>query len=449
MVKEIERVLRVGGQLAEFVTSVSFDDLPEGVVHQAKRVLLDSVGTMFMGSRKEEARGIPTFLRGLRAEQECTLVGADFKTSCPWAAFANASYTQVHDCNDGHREAAAFGGSSHPGRVAIPTALAVGEKMSTSGKGVITAIVIGYDVATRIRGLKDRPPSAAYCSAAVAGQMMELDADKVRFALGIAGYHSPRSFPGSRGYDTNFLSNGYSSKVGIEAAMLAKEGLKGPPLGDDRRLSTRFAERGLGEEFEIMNIYIKPYPTCRMTHGAIDAILDIKEEADFDPLNVDEVMFHQVTHGMYITEDKVDVDSYYKTCQFNLPYIAACAIIDGEVTEGQFTKERIADPKVHELAKKVKVIPDEDLDAIYPEDCRPTLVEIKTRNGESYTKRVSYPKGDPRNPLTDEELFEKFLRWAGPSLTEERAYEIEDAIFELDRLDDVSEFTELLSKLKV
>ena len=446
LVKEIESTLRVGRQLAEYVTSISFEDLPEKVVHQAKRALLDSMGTMFMGSRKEEANGISAYLKGLGANQECTIVGASFKTSCPWAAFANASYAQVHDCNDGHRESAAFGGSAHPGRVAVPTALAVGEKLSVSGRELIAAIVVGYDVATRIRSLKDRPPSSAYCSAAISSRLMGLDADRVRFALGIAGYHSPRNFPEKRGYDTNFLSNGYTAKVGIEAAMLAGEGLNGPPLGDDRRLSTRFAERGLGKEFEIMDIYIKPYPTCRMTHGSIDAILDIKKESDFDPSDVEEVTIDQVTHGMYIVDDKVDIDSYYKTCQFNLPYIAACVIIDGEVGERQFTRERIADPEVHELAKKIKVIPDEDLDAIYPEDCRPTLVEIKTRNGESYSKRISYPKGDPRNPLTDEELFEKFLRWAGPSITEERAHEIKQIIYKLERLDNVSEFTEVLSK---
>jgi len=446
LVKEVDKTLRVGKQLAEYITSLSFEDLPKDVVHQAKRVLLDSMGTMFMGSRKEEANGISEFLKRLGAKQECTIVGAGFKTSCPWAAFANASYAQVHDCNDGHRESAALGGSAHPGRVTIPTAMAVGEKLSVSGKEFIASIVVGYDVATRIRGLKERPPSSAYCSAAISSRMMGLDVDKARFALGIAGCHSPGNFPGLRGYDTNFLSNGYSSKVGIEAAILAEEGLNGPPLGDDRRLSTRFAERGLFEEFEIMNIYIKPYPTCRMTHGAIDAILGIKKETDFDPSDVKEVAVHQVTHGMYITEDKVDVDSYYKTCQFNLPYIAACAIIDGEVTEKQFTKERIADSKVHELAKKIKVIPDEDLDAIYPEDCRPTLVEIKTQKGEAYSKCVSYPKGDPRNPLTDEELSDKFLRWTCPSITEECAYEIKQAIFEIDRLEDISQFTELLSR---
>jgi 2-methylcitrate dehydratase PrpD len=444
MVKEVDKVLRVGKELSDYMTTLSHDDLPGDVVHQAKRVILDSLGTMFMGARKDEAGGVKEFLRGLEANPECTVISAGFRTSTPWAAFANAAYAQVHDCNDGHREAAAWGGSSHPGRVAIPTALALGEKLSSSGKDVIAAIVVGYDVATKLRGMKDRPPCSAYCSAAIASKLMGLDADESRFAMGIAGYHSPKGFPQARGLDTNFLSNGYQAKVGIEAALMAKEGLNGPKLGDDNRLSTRFAARGLGEEFEIMNVYIKPYPTCRMTHGAVEALLELKKEVELTPENVEEMTVQQLTHGMYITDDKVGVDSYYKNCQFNLPYIAACAIADGEVGEAQFTRERIADPALHELAEKIKVVPDEGLDSIYPEECRPTTVEVKTKDGKAYTKRVDYPKGEPRTPLTDEELFEKFVRWSGEGITEKRAGDIRDALFRLEELGDINVLMKLL-----
>lgn len=444
MVKEVECVLRVGKELADYVVGLSYGDLPAGVVHQAKRVILDSLGTMYMGSRKEEAAGVKRFLEGMGAPEECTVVGAGFKTELTWAAWANAAHAQVHDCNDGHREAAAYGGSSHPGRVAIPTALAVGEKTRASGKDILAAVVVGYDVATKIRGMKDRPPASAYCSAAIASKLLGLDADQTRFAMGMAGYHSPRGFPETRGLDTNFLSNGYQAKVGIEAATLAKEGLNGPKIGDDSRLSTRFRKRGLGVDYEIMNVYIKPYPTCRMTHGAVDAILELKEDHEVAPGDVEEVQVNQLTHGMYITEDKVGPDSYYKYCQFNLPYIVAAAIADGEVTEYQFTRERISDPALHELAAKVKVTPDEGLDSVYPEGCRPTTVEVKLRDGATLTKRIDYPKGEPRNPLTDDELLEKFARWSSPSITREKAEDVGGVLLELEGLEDISEFMGLL-----
>jgi len=444
LVKEVESVLRVGRELAEHVTGSSYDELPSTVVHQAKRVILDSLGTMYMGTRKEEAAGIEGFLSGLGEPEECTVLGKDRKTSMPWAAWANAAYAQVHDCNDGHREAAALGGSSHPGRVAVPTALAVGEKLGASGRDVLTAVTVGYDVAAKVRGMNARPPASAYCSAAVASRLMGLSVDETIFAMGIAGYNSPRGVPRTMGLDINFLSNGYQAKIGIEAALLAREGLNGPKLADDNRLSTRFKTRGLGTEYEVMNVYIKPWPTCRMTHGAIEALLGLRKRHGFTRDEVEEVQISQLTHGMYIADEKVGPDSYYKNCQFNLPYIAACVIADGEVTEAQFTRERIADQELHDLAAKVRVTPDEELDSIYPEDSRPTTVEVKLNDGAVHRERVDMPWGEPRNPLTDGELLDKFVNWSSPTIDREKAERIWSALGCLDELKDVSEFMYLL-----
>jgi len=445
LLKELDASLKTGKQLAEYIHNLSFADLPESVVHQAKRVTLDSLGAILMGLRKQEAQPIKSFLKGLGANPDCSVVRAGLKTACNWAAFANASYAQVYDCNDGHKDSAALGGSAHPGRTVIPTSLAVGEKLGSSGRDVITSMVIGYDVATRIRGIAKRPPSATQSSAAVAAYLIGLEQENTQFALSIAAFTSPKAFPENLTYDTNFLHCGYEAKTGIEAAWLAREGFSGPPMGDDRKLSTRFRERGLGREYEIMNVYFKPWPTCRMTHGAVEAVLALREEAEMAPEFIEEIQVHQLTHGMYITESPVDVDSYYKTCMFNLPYIVAVALIDGNVTEAQFTKERIADKAIHELAKKIKVKPDEDLDAVYPDQCRPTTVEIKTKKGEVIKKVVQNPYGDPRNTLDDDALYEKFRAWAGTSLSEEQAKDIRDVVWRLDRLSSLSELMELIA----
>ena len=444
MVKEVDSVLKVGKELADYIVELSYDDLSSDVTHQASRVILDSLATMYMGTRKEDADGIIKFLEWNNAAPDCTVIGTSLKTSVSWAAWANAAYAQVHDCNDGHREAAALGGSSHPGRVAIPTALALGEKLHLSGKEIIAAVVVGYDVATKLRGMNSSPPTSAYCTASIAGKLIGLDADEMRFALGIAGFNSPRNFPRTMGLDTNFLSYGYQAKIGIEAAYLAKEGFNGPKLGDDSRLSTRFKSRGLGEKFEVMNVYIKPYPTCRMTHGANEALLKMKQETEITPENVKEVKISQLTYGMYIADEKVGPDSYYKNCQFNLQYIAACTIADGMVTEAQFTKERIADPLLHELAEKVKVSPDEELDSIYPEGHRPTVVEVILPDDASHKMKIDYPWGDPRNPLTDEQLLDKFLNWSIPSISDDQGRTIWKQLQRLDEIDDISEFMRIL-----
>lgn len=436
MVKELEATLRTGKELAEYINELSYDELPIEVVHQVKRLVIDCLGTIFMGIRKPEAQPISQLLSNLNQPEECTVAKTIRKTSCPWAAFANASYSQVHDCNDGHRDAAAFGGSAHPGRTVIPTALAVGELLGSSGEDVVNSIVIGYDVATKIRGMENRPPAATYSSAAVASKLMGLSTEEIQFAMGIAGFISPKGFPRSLAYDTNFLSCGYQAKNGIEAAMMAKEGLGGQPLGDDRRLSTRFRERGLGQDYEVMNVYIKPWPTCRMTHGAIDALLDMNKEETINFDDIDEIKISQLTHGMYIKDTPVDVDSYYKACQFNLPYIAAITILDGEVTEAQFTSERIADERIHELAKKVKITADESLDSIYPDKDRPTTVKVVFKDGKSIQREILRPYGDPRNTLNDAALYKKFVKWSGSSISSEQAHEIKEIVWTLeDQLD--------------
>lgn len=445
MVREVEATLRTGKELSDYIHNLSYKDLPVNIIHQAKRVVLDSLGTILMGVRKEEAQPIILFLNKLGGKKECTVAKSPLKTPCQWSAFANASYAQVHDCNDGHWDSAAFGGSAHPGRTAIPTALAVGEKLGSTGKEVITSLVVGYDVATKIRGVENRPPAATYSTAAIAAHLMGLEIEKIQFALGIAGYNAPRGFPSNLSYDTNFLRSGYQAKNGIEAAYLAEEGLIGPPMGDDRRLSTRFKDRGLGSEFEISNVYIKPWPTCRMTHGAIEAILKIQNDSSIEIRKIKEINIHQLTHGMYIKDSPVDFDSYYKTCQFNLSYIAAVTFMDGEVTEDQFTKERIADKATHELAKKVKITADESLDAIYPDKYRPTTVEIILQNGDLFTETIQNPYGDPRNTLDDDALFKKFVKWSGPSLTEDEAIAIKDVVWRLEKLDNLYELMDLIS----
>lgn len=446
MSREREKVMRLGAELVQYVSKFSYEDIPRDAVHQAKRTILDTLGTIYMGARKEEARGILEFLRQNAERQECTVVGGDFKVCCASAAFANSAYSMVHDANDGHRDAAAFGGTAHPGCIVIPTALAVGEKYSLSGKDVLASIVIGYDVMTRIRGMEKHPPSGAYGAAAIAGRLLKLNDEQLRYALGIAGYHSPSGFSPEEmgGYDVKYLANGYRAKAGVEAAMLAKEGMTGPPLGDDKRLTRRFTTRGLGKDFEIMNIYIKAYPTCRMTQAAIDATLDLRRRHRISASDVEKVSIHQLTHGMYVAKDKIKPDNSFIKAQFDIRYVTACAIIDGEVEERQFTKDRIADPEVHKLAEKIDVTEDEELDKVYPE-ARPVIVDITTKDGKTYSNRVDYAKGDPKNAFTDQELFEKFRRWTGPSISDDRKEKIRQAIFKLDEAKDLSGFMDLLS----
>lgn len=319
----------------------------------------------------------------------------------------------------------------------------MGEKYSLSGKEVLTAIVIGFDVAYKIRGVKQRPPAEVYSTAAVTAKMLGLKETEILNALGIAGYMSSGKVGKGSSYDSDFLVHGYFAKTGIEAAMLAAEGFTGPDIFDDSVLSTRFNEKGLWKAFEVIKTYLKPYPTCRVTHGAIDAVLELRKKKGIDVLNVEEVEIRLVTQGMYVAAHRMDMDSYYKDCQFNIYYPVACALIDGEVGLKQFKRERIADPGVHEFSRRIKVVADESLDVYYP-DKSPVIVTVRTKDGDTYTKRVDYAKGGAQNPLTDQDLLEKLIHCSKKRFSEEKALQLKEAIFNIEKMPDL---TELFGKM--
>mgnify|MGYP000395088848 CR=1 FL=1 len=435
----------VGQELAKYISELSYEDLPDEVVYQSKRLLLDTIATIFAGAGEDFTQSISTFISKIDNNPECTIIGREHKAGFLWAAFANAAFSQVHDFNDGHRGSGIsllsaspiWGGCYHAARIVVPTALAVGEKYALSGKEVLTAIVVGLDVAYKIRGVKHRPPAEAYSTAAVAAKLMGLNETEILNATGIAGYMSSGKVGKGPSYSSDYLVHGYFAKTGIEAAMLAAEGCTGPLLYDDSVLSTRFNEKGLWKEFEVMKTYLKPYPACRVTHGAIDAVLALKKEKGLVASDVEEIEIRLVTQGMYVASERLNTSSYYKNCQYNIYYSVACALIDGEVSLKQFTKERIADPRVHEFSRTIKVLPDESLDVYYP-DKSPVVVIIRTKDGNTYTQRVDYAKGGTQNPLTDDELLEKFMQCSEKSISEERALYIRDAVFKLDEMPDLT-----------
>ncbi len=442
----------IGQELATYIKELSYQDLPDEVVYQTKRLLLDTIATIHAGAREEFTQRIPAFISSMDNKSECTVIGRKQKANCLWAAFANASFSQVHDFNDGHKGAAIsllsaspiWGGCYHAARIVVPVALALGEKYALSGKEVLAAIVTGIDVAYKIRGVKHKPPSEVYATSAVAAKMMGHNETQILNALGIAGYMSPGKIGKGPSYDSDFLVHGYFAKNGIEAAILAAEGFKGPKLYDDSAFSTRFNEKGLWKDFEIMEVYLKPYPTCRVTHGPIDAVLELRKEKGIEAADVEQVEIRLLTQDMYVANKRMNTDSYYKSCQFNIYYPVACALIDGEVSLKQFTRERIADPLVHEFSRKIKAVSDEMLEVHYPEKSS-SIVNVRTKDGNVYTKLVEYPKGHPANPMTERELLDKFILCTKNEFSEDRVLQLRDATYHLDRMSSITELTSMLS----
>lgn len=434
-----DRIPRKGRDLAEFVVGLGVEDLPEDVVHQAKRVLLEAISWPFLGSRRPEGRRLHDFLDGLPAG-ECSVAGRSGRLSPGWAAFANGALSQVEDCNDGQRVASVYGGAFHPGRVVVPVALAAGQGTRRSGKELLTAIVAGYEVAARVRGLEPRPPAAAYAGAAVSARLHGLDPNAALTAIGIVG-HLASPIPDETPYDVTFLTVGNLARLSLEATELARRGMTGPPLQDDARFSQRLAGEGLGETFHITEIYMKPYLGCRLAHGAVEGGLELRDDLDWR--QIDRISVRVIPEAHYVC-GHAPPDSYYRTAQLSLAYCLAATLIDGELGDEQFSRERIRSEDVQALQHRIEVVTDESLDAGYPHAGRPTVMEVTTGDGRIHRRESRFDVGEPENPLGDDRLVEKFHRWAGPSLGPGSADRLVAAVMTLDTTDDPGELFELL-----
>lgn len=438
-VEKLEQVPKMGLDLAEFTIGLRFDDLPASVAHQAKRVLLEGISWPFLGGRRPEGRRLHRYLNSV-PDGRCSVAGRQRGLAPGWAAFANGALSQVQDCNDGQRVASVYGGSFHPGRVVVPVALAACRAANRSGRDLLTAIVAGYEVAGRVRGLEPRPPTTAYAGATVAARLHGLDPETALSAMGIAG-HLASPIPDETPFDVTFLTVGNVARLAMEATDLAREGLTGPPLLDDARLAQRLADGGIGETFRIMHIYMKPYLGCRLVHGAIDGGIELLRVLDWR--EIQRIRVRVVPEAHYVC-GYADPGAYYRTAQLSLAYCLAAVLIDGELEEAQFTDERIGSADVQALQHRIEVVTDESLNADYPHDGRPTVMEVTSRDGRIHRRDSHFDLGEPENPLNDEELVEKFHRWAGPSLPGDSADRLVETVLGLDATDNPEPLFELL-----
>jgi len=193
----------------------------------------------------------------------------------------------------------------------------------------------------------------------------------------------------------------------------------------------------LGQHYTVRDVYFKAFPACRHVHGTAEAALNIVGSRKLDPRQIERIEVSTYTLSATLLNRYTDGRSSMIAAQFSIPFVAAAAVVDRALGTEQFLERRIHDPVILELARKVRVRADAGLDARYPE-VTPTRVEIVLDNGEVLTSQVDMPKGDPRTPMSRDELFAKFDHLAGLALDPERVAQVKDYIMNLERHDDVA-----------
>jgi 2-methylcitrate dehydratase len=410
----------VARELAKQVVDFHFQDLPQDVIHQTKRVFLDTLGCAIGGYHSEASRIIQELIRDLDHLTEATVFGSGFKTSCFNAAFANGAMVRYLDYNDTAfiLQGEVYRTGYHPSEV-IPPILALGERHHLAGK------------------------------------MLGLNEAQMENALGISGScHAILGIldtPAEEYTMTKNIRFPTMAYAGIWAALLAQKGFTGPTtileghdgfvqviMNGEYDLSKLTNLKG---KFAIRDTCIKSIIADFSSHGHLTATLTLVKEHDIKPEDIVEI---RITTSKRCAEHTGDpVKKYPKnkeTADHSSYYLTAVAIIDRQIGPDQFTPEKYQDPRVLALIDKVILRGDPDLDKARPAG----ISEIVTKQGKTYQFRVNYPRGHARNPMTDEEIIEKFKSMASKYMKAEQTREVIDTVFALDWLDDIGKLNRLL-----
>jgi 2-methylcitrate dehydratase len=458
--------MSVAHELAKFINDLAFRDLPPDVIHQTKRVLIDTLGCAIGGYDSEASYAIQEWIKELGYPEEATVFGSGLRTSCLNASFANGAMVRYLDYNDTAFiiQGEVYRTGYHPSEV-IPPILALGERQHLSGKEVIAIIVAGYDLSLCFLeavigpGMEKKGWNGdlrgAYIMPAIAGKILGLNERQIENAIGISGScHSVLGIldtPAEEYTMTKNIRFPTMAYAGIMAAMLAHKGFTGPTTiieGHDG-----FVEVIMKGEYDITKIVPKKgkfaiQETCFKSiiadfssHGHLTATLKLAREHNIRPEDIAEI---RITTSKRCAEHTGDPIKKYpknkETADHSSYYLTAIAIIDRQIGPDQFKPEKFLDPKVRELIDKVILQGDPNLDKVRPAG----ISEIIMKQGQKYQCRVDYPRGHPRNPMTDEEIVEKFRSMASPYMSEGQMRQIIDTVFELDKLDDIGKLNRLM-----
>lgn len=433
-------------QLAAYLVRSRGRRSADRTLHCAKRLFLDWLGSAIAGCETEPGR----LLLGFAAEaagRSATVIGRDRGSAAMMAAFANGALSHIVEMDDLHR-----GSVLHPGTVVIPAALATAEQRGAGGLDLLTAILLGYEVAIRVGEAVGRSHyeiwhSTATCgtfgAAAAAGTLMGLSEPQMVWALGNAGSQAAGLWQFiADGAMTKHLHAGKAAMNGWMAAALAERGFTGPMAvleGQQGffRATSRDAQpekvtEGLAtalEHAKIEEVSIKPHASCRHTHAAIDAALRLRSDPRFDPNRVASARVQTYRAAVGLIDNPAPANPY--AAKFSMQYCVAVALLDGRGGLGEFTPERTRGSDVLGLLRRVSVEVDDALDRRYPAEW-PARITVTLEDGQELTELVATPKGDPENPLSDAEVEDKFRRLLAGTRYEKRAERLVSFAWGLD-----------------
>ena len=448
----------ISRNLAEYASFLEYKDLSPEVIHEIKRRLIDSFGCALGAFESDPAKVARGIGQKAKTSQGATLLGTSFKTTFDLATFANGTLVRYLDFNDTYLSKE----PAHPSDN-ISAALAVAEAEKANGKALITSIALAYEIQCRLcdaaslraRGW-DHVSYVSIASALLASKLMNLDQDRIENALALS--ITPNTTLRQTRVGELSMWKGCAAanaaRNGVFAAYLAKEGMTGPSeifegeKGFFNQVTGPFdleveAFGKSGKNFKILDTYIKYYPSEYHSQAGVEAALKLRDRIKVDDADKINIETYDACVDIIAGEKEKWCPQTRETADHSLPYCVAVALFDGKVGLEQFSEQRIQDTELQKFLSKIKVKRNEEHNKQYPESF-PCFIEIKSKAGEFFSETVDYPKGHPKNPLSDREVEEKFIYLNDGRIKSVKVKDIMNRIWDLENLKDLSNFISLL-----
>jgi 2-methylcitrate dehydratase len=468
--------------IAEWACALKYEHLSPEAIQAAKLFWFDSIGCALGGSQQDDARILLKHYRAMSATADssvgegggkgrATAFVSGFKTNPVDAAFLNGHMIRAMDYNDIYWKA----DPCHPSDL-IAAPLALCESEALSGKDLILSTIIAYEIEMRLceigrPGVREygwhHATLSAFAAPVAAGRVLNLTPDQMVSAIGIS---AARTFcPGAvtAGKLTNMKNtvDPWAGRMGTESALLARDGFSGPEhiidgkeglfavfhhvqyngrtASFDGEALVRDLPNSTKSHYRILDCGMKSFPIEALSHAPLTAMMKTVKEHKIKADDVKEIKVEVIARAADILGDphKYRPDSK-ETADHSLPYSLAVGLVDGMVTPLQFKEERVLDKALIPIMDKVKVVANEEFEALFPK-FQPSRVTIATNDGKSHSTRVDVPKGDPRDPMTEEEIAVKFTALGGDVIGNDQCKKLQKFIMSIETAQNLGGLFEL------
>ena len=452
--------MNLAGQLADYVHSINYEDVPENVVHETKKRIVDSLGCAMGAFNADPVRISRKVAEAARDSQGSTLFGTRKKTAPDLAAFVNGIMVRYFDYNDTYLSKE----PAHPSDNIGPC-FCVAESERATGKDLLLSIILAYEIQCRLcdaadirhRGW-DHVCYGLPSTALAAGKLMDLDSERMTQAVNLAlnSHITMRQVRAGELSMWKGCSFANAARNGVFSALLAREGMTGPSpifegeMGFFKQVSGPFEMNiddfgGKNGSFKIAETYLKFFPAEIHSQTSIWAALEARKEIEKPEHIISvEIASHEAGYTILGKDPEKWNPLTKETADHSLPYIVGMALLEGKIDNSTYSEKKYRDPKILDFLKKITVVEDKALSSMYPEAV-PNRVTVKLSSGKVVSKQVNYHKGHPKNPMSDRDVEDKFQRLTRKILDKNHARRILDAVWNLEKAKDVSKLVSMMT----